>query len=79
MTNQEKYDKAFMDILRIGPELLNENLVYQRHKNWDSLAHMELMVQMEEAFDIAIDTVDVMAFSGYEAGKEILTKYGVDL
>lgn len=77
MTNLEKYDAAFIYILDVHKDELNEALVYQRHESWDSLAHMELMVKMEEAFDIAISTVDVTDFSSYERGKKILEGYGV--
>lgn len=77
MTNLEKYDDAFVYTLDVSKDELNADLVYQRHKSWDSLSHMELMVKMEEAFDIAISTVDVTDFSSYERGKKILEGYGV--
>ena len=38
---------------------------------------MDLMSELEEAFDIRIDTQDVLAFTSYETGKEVLGKYGV--
>ena len=34
---------------------------------------------MEETFKISISTADVLDFSSYEKGKEILAKYGVEL
>ncbi len=34
---------------------------------------------MEETFKISIGTADVLDFSSYEKGKEILAKYGVEL
>ena len=46
---------------------------------WDSSAHMDLMGDMEETFKISIGTADVLDFSSYEKGKEILAKYGVEL
>lgn len=44
-----------------------------------SLGHMDLIADLEEAFDIHMGTMDVMDFSSYEKGKEILKKYGVDI
>ena len=38
---------------------------------------MDLVVRLEEAFDISISSPDVMALNTYERGKEILGKYGV--
>ena len=40
---------------------------------------MTLMEDIEEAFDISIDTPDVLAFSSFEKGLDILRKYGVDI
>ena len=38
---------------------------------------MSLMSALEDAFDISLDTEDIVDFSSYEKGKEILKKYGV--
>lgn len=77
MTNLEKYDRAFIQGLGVKKEELGESLVYRRNENWDSVGHMDLIVRLEEAFDISISSPDVMAFNTYEKGKEILGKYGV--
>ena len=52
---------------------------YRSIKLWDSMGHMTLMEEMEDTFDISIDTPDVLAFSSYEKGMDILRKYGVDI
>lgn len=77
MTNLEKYDRLFLDAFRVKPEDL-PTLRYRGFELWDSLGHMDLMSAMEEAFKISISTADVLDFSSYEKGKEILTKYGVE-
>lgn len=78
MSNLEKYDKLFMSSFRVTAEEL-PGLKYQGHPLWDSLGHMDLMSALEELFKISISTVDVLDFSTYEKGKEILAKYGVEL
>ena len=47
--------------------------------SWDSVGHMNLIGELEEVFDIEMETDDVIAFSGYEKGKEIMKKYGVEI
>ena len=37
------------------------------------------MGDLEETFGISLGTVDLLDFSSYEKGKEILAKYGVEL
>lgn len=78
MTNIEKYNKTFKEALGVSEENLNDNLVYQSVSAWDSVGHMGLMAMLEEEFDIMIDTDDIIDFSSYEKGKEILKKYDVE-
>jgi len=76
MTNLEKYNQLFIRDLRIKEEDLTE-LKYRGIRSWDSLGHMDLIADLEETFDIHFSTVDVMDFSSYEKGKEVMKKYGV--
>ncbi len=78
MTNLEKYDKLFLDAFKVKPEEL-PTLKYRGIPLWDSLGHMDLMSAMEEVFKINIGTADVLDFSTYDKGKEILAKYGVEI
>lgn len=80
MTNLEKYDNAFMETFEITKDRL-PGLKYREIEAWDSVGHMNLVDALETAFDIMLDVDDVIDFSSYEAGKEILAKeeYGIDL
>lgn len=71
MTNLEIYNKAFMETLEVTEEQL-AGLKYQDIEAWDSVGHMALMARLEEAFDIMMDTDDIIDFNSYEKGKEIL-------
>ena len=75
--NIEKYNNIFIELFGTKPELLNDNFNFGVAPKWDSLAHMELIAQLEDTFDIMLDTDDIMHFGGYENGKKILEKYGV--
>ncbi len=80
MTNLEKYNEAFINTFEIGQDQL-VGLKYQGITNWDSVGHMTLIAALEDAFDIMLDTEDIIDFSSYEKGMEILAKeeYGVVL
>ncbi|MCR4716185.1 MAG: acyl carrier protein [Lachnospiraceae bacterium] len=80
MTNLEKYNNAFTETFEITEDKL-ANLKYQDIEAWDSVGHMSLIAALEDAFDIMIDTDDIIDFSSYEKGKEILAKeeYGVEI
>ena len=78
MTNKEKYDQAFTEGLEIDGINL-EGLKYQAIPEWDSVGHMGLIAALEDAFDIMMDTDDIIDLSSYEKGMEILTaNYGVE-
>lgn len=79
MTNLEKYNNAFIETFEISEDQL-DGLKYQDIKAWDSVGHMSLIAALEDAFDIMMDTDDIIDLSSYEKGKEILAKddYGVN-
>ena len=79
MTNLEKYNKAFCDSFEITEDKL-ANLQYQQIELWDSVGHMTLVANIEDAFDIMMETDDIIDLSSYEKGKEILkAHYGVEI
>ncbi len=79
MSNLEKYNEAFKSVLEVSDDQL-EGLKYQGIEAWDSVGHMSLVSALEEAFDIMFDTDDIIDFSSYEKGKELLSKpdYGIE-
>lgn len=78
MNNIEKYNNAFMNALHVEESEL-AGLEYQSVSGWDSVGHMQLVAELEDAFDIMMDTDDIIDLSSYEKGKEILKKYEVEL
>ena len=77
MTNLEKYNKALCETLNVTEDKL-VGLKYQGVELWDSVGHMTLVAALEDAFDIMMETDDIIDFSSYEKGIEILKKYGVE-
>ena len=77
MTNKEKYDQVFIESFSITADQLNENLVYQSVQQWDSIGHMGMVAALEEAFDIMMETDDIIDFGSYKKGVELLAKYNV--
>lgn len=77
MTNKERYDKVMTEALELQPQDLNEGLVYNSVPEWDSVGHMSLMAALETEFDIMMETEDIIDFSSYFKGMQILAKYKV--
>ena len=73
MNNTEKYNQAFMETFELKVEQLS-GLEYQAIPAWDSVGHMGLVAALEDAFDIMMDTDDIIDLNSYEKGMEILTE-----
>ncbi len=53
------------------------SLQYNSIVEWDSVAHMALVAEIERVFDIMLDTDDIIDMSSVAKVKEILGKYDV--
>lgn len=78
MTNLELYDREFIKLFKVTKEDL-PGLKYRGIRQWDSVAHMDLMSSLEEIFDIQMSTMDVLDFTDYNKGKIVLGRYGVEI
>ena len=77
MTNLEQYNKIFMDVLGADETQLNESFTFKDVPQWDSVAHLSLISELEEAFDVMLEADDILHYGSYENGKMILEKYGI--
>ncbi len=77
MNNSEKYKKIFIESLSIDSSVFNENIKYNEIPEWDSIGHMTLMSGLEYGFKISLETDDIIDFSSYKKGKQILKKYKI--
>ncbi len=78
MENFKKYKDVFIKAFQIKENQL-KGLKYQDIDEWDSVGHMGLMTDLEEAFDIEMDIDDIIDFSSFEKGMEIVGKYNIDI
>ena len=74
MKNKNKYIEIFTKSLSIGKKKFKESIKYNDIPEWDSIGHMTLMSDLEDGFKISIDTDDVIDFSSFKKGMEILSK-----
>ena len=77
MNNTDKYKEIFVSSLAIK-ENFTEELKYNDIPEWDSIGHMTLMSGLEEGFNIMLETDDIIDFSSFKKGIDILKKYKVN-
>jgi acyl carrier protein len=77
MKNKNKYIEIFIKSFSIDKKKFNEKIKYNDIPEWDSIGHMTLMSDLENGFDISIDTDDIIEFSSFKKGIQILKKYKI--
>ncbi len=70
-------ESIFSAALGINLESISDSLEYNTIPEWDSVAHMRLVAAIEEAYDIMLETDDVIDMSSVAVAKQILAKYDV--
>lgn len=79
MSNLEKYNNIFTEVFGVDASALNNNFSKDSVDQWDSVHQLNLVSLAEEAFDIMLDPEDIMGFTSYDAGKEILKNQDIEL
>ena len=77
MSNTQKLTTAFANALVITEDKIVDTLKYQSIPEWDSVSHMVLITELEDAFNISLDTEDVIDMSSVIKAKEILAKHNI--
>jgi acyl carrier protein len=77
MKSKNKYIEIFIKSLSIDKKKFNEKIKYNDIPEWDSIGHMTLVSDLEQGFNISIDTDDIIDFSSFKKGMEILKKYKI--
>ena len=72
MTETDKLNTAIRLGLSLPSTVDLPSIAYGNTEEWDSVAHMQLVVAIENAFGIMLETDDVIAMSDYAAILRIL-------
>jgi acyl carrier protein len=79
MTGLDRLKNAFVQALGIPPTSDFDALAYGVTQGWDSVAHMNLVAEIESTFDVMFATEDVIDMSSFAKANEIVMKHGVNL
>ena len=78
MTNLEKYKNAFVESFDLDVKEV-ENASQETVEIWDSIGMMSLIAVIEDSFDLELQPDDILEFTSYQKGIELLKKYNVIL
>jgi len=77
MENNQKLINSVQEALGLDTSSIVDSLTYQSVPEWDSISHMILISQLEEDFNVSLETDDVIDMSSFAKAREILAKHGV--
>ena len=76
---EQKYRDVFKEVFGVQENILNDTFSKNSVKDWDSVHQLNIIASLEVAFDIMFDPEDIMEFTSFKVGKEILRKYGIKI
>ncbi|ACC81617.1 acyl carrier protein [Nostoc punctiforme] len=74
----ETLTDIFSDVLNISPLEITDQLSPNTLKNWNSMAHMKLVMAIEEAYNIVFTVDDVKSVKSFADARQILLQKGVE-
>ena len=63
----------------VNKKVLKKDLKYNTIPKWDSVGHMTMIGKLEDTFKITMEMDDIIDFSSFKKGIEILKKYNVNI
>ncbi|MDP6173589.1 MAG: acyl carrier protein [Rhodospirillales bacterium] len=73
----EKLITIISRVFKIAPEDISEDLAAGDHENWDSVGHLELIMQIEEQFDFQFSMEEITELTSAKALDEALKTKGL--
>jgi len=75
MSEEDIIKSIFGEVIGIDESEVNDSIAYNSCEQWDSLLHLELINELEDAFDVEFEIDDIIAMETFGKVKEIVMKY----
>ena len=74
-----KVENVLSDVLQMPVTAITDDLTMKDSDAWDSLKHMELVVALEQSFDIQLSFDEIVAMQSVSQIKRVLRERGVTI
>lgn len=78
MQNKSKLQNIMSSVFKLPVESIDENSSPDNIDSWDSLKHMNLILALEEEFNVSFTEDQVVEILGFELIVEVLKEHGVE-
>ena len=72
-----RVEKVFSEVLGVPPTSITDATSPDNTPQWDSMAAMNLVVAIEDEFDVRLSTAEIVAMRNVAIVKKVLTSKGV--
>jgi len=79
MNNEEKLKKIIGSVFKIDASSVNNETSPDTVESWDSLNHLNLVLALEEGFDVSFTEEQTVEILNFELIKISLQEQGVDI
>ncbi|MEG1433497.1 MULTISPECIES: acyl carrier protein [Eubacterium] len=77
MANKDLYFQIFQEVFYEEVGRFTTSFKRESEDKWDSLAHITLISELEDKFEILLNSDDILKLNSFEMGIEILKNYGI--
>jgi len=78
MSTFGQLQEAIAATLKVSPSKITEQTRDEDLAAWDSLGHVNLMMTLEQTFDVTLDVEDFAGLNSVPAILEYLKKHGIE-
>jgi acyl carrier protein len=75
-STDEKLKNILMKVLLIDRNTISDNMSRKKVEEWDSMAHLMLVSEIESTFDVAMSDEDIIEIQTVGDIKRVLKKLG---
>ena len=79
MNNEQKLKEIIASVFKIDASTINNETSPDTIENWDSLNHLNLVLALEEGFDVSFTEQQTVEILNYELIKISLQELGVEI
>lgn len=76
---EQKLKKIIADLFKIKEDEINDESSMDNIANWDSLKHMNLIIAIEEQFEITLSADEIVEMTSFVKIKQILRNEGIEI
>lgn len=72
---EKKVKDIMASVFEVSSKEINEESSSETIENWDSMMHMNLIVALEEEFEVEFDEEEIIEMMDYQSILDILSKH----